>query len=515
MGKLSLPLLLMATLVLFGIADAASNIIYVSNTITTPIDFPQNAIYTINGISGGVAPYTFNAYFTNANVPATNTFLGSNTFSPSATANAIILTINTITPNSIIVSAYNGVQSSATELFSNTITTGGTSTIYGSWTFNAFFVDSTGANTIASVNSLTIDPALTATSLTPSNTILDSGQYVTYNVIINGGTLPITAKLILVSNTIPISINGNTVVPGTTYNTIVLGSGSAEPNTITFNSLLLTTSSTAGGNVIFEVNAIDSASTPVVYTAQNTITLNPAPTLTSLTPSNSILDYGQSVTYNVILSGGTGPFTVNLMNNGVVVNTIIWSTLTPVGNVITFGANIPAIGPQTFNVIATDNGASTPYVFNSVSNTITVNTAPTITLTPSNTILDSGQYEVYTVKITGGTGPFHVELYNITGNKRQGSNVTITSPGGSNTISFQANTLTATTLTFNAIATDTGTTTPYVFNSISNTITVNPAPTLTSLTPSNTILDSGQSVTYNVILSGGTGPFTVNLVNNG
>ncbi|MEM3208944.1 MAG: hypothetical protein QXE33_03425, partial [Candidatus Micrarchaeaceae archaeon] len=95
MGKLLLPLLLVATLVLFGIADAASNIIYISNTITTPIDFPQNAIYTISGISGGVAPYTFNAYFTNANVPATNTFLGSNTFSPSATANAIILTINT------------------------------------------------------------------------------------------------------------------------------------------------------------------------------------------------------------------------------------------------------------------------------------------------------------------------------------------------------------------------------------------------------------------------------------
>ncbi|MEM4098125.1 MAG: hypothetical protein QXS81_05520 [Candidatus Micrarchaeaceae archaeon] len=350
MGKLLLPLLLVATLVLFGIADAASNIIYISNTITTPIDFPQNAIYTISGISGGVAPYTFNAYFTNANVPATNTFLGSNTFSPSATANAIILTINTIATNSITVSAYNGVQSSATELFSNTITTGA-NTIYGSWTFNAFFVDSTGANTIASVNSLTIDPA---------------------------------------------------------------------------------------------------------------------PTLTSLTPSNTILDSGQSVTYNVILSGGTGPFTVNLMNNGVVVNTIIWKTLTPVGNVITFGANIPAIGSQTFNVIATDNGASTPYVFNSASNTITVNPAPSIalTVTPSNSITYGEAFTVNAV-ISGGTGNFLV-VWTLNGNTI--TPTVVNAIATSNTITLPA----AGTYAYEVAANDVGTTTNYVIPSATNTVVVSP-----------------------------------------
>ena len=40
---------------------------------------------------------------------------------------------------------------------------------------------------------------------------------------------------------------------------------------------------------------------------------------------------------------------------------------------------------------------------------------------------------------------------------------------------------------------------------------INPAPTLSAPTPSNVLLDSGQSVVYNVILNGGTGPFTINL----
>ncbi|MGC8585863.1 MAG: hypothetical protein ACP5L4_07125, partial [Thermoplasmata archaeon] len=132
----------LSILVILGSANATIN--YVSNTITTPIDYPQNAIYIISNISGGIPPYTFNAYVTNANVPLSNTWIGSNTFAPSTSYNAIIITINSMTTNSINITAYNGIQSSANILFSNTISTG-SNTIYGAWTFNAFFVDSTGA----------------------------------------------------------------------------------------------------------------------------------------------------------------------------------------------------------------------------------------------------------------------------------------------------------------------------------------------------------------------------------
>lgn len=71
------------------------------------------------------------------------------------------------------------------------------------------------------------------------------------------------------------------------------------------------------------------------------------------------------------------------------------------------------------------------------------------------------------------------------------------------------------TATYNLTATDTGTTTAYSFNSVSNTVSINTAPTLTSLTPSSTSLTSGQQVTFTVNLAGGTGPFTVSLESEG
>ncbi len=133
-------------------------------------------------------------------------------------------------------------------------------------------------NSIA--GSITVNSAPTATSLTPSNATINPGQYVTYNMIINGGTLPITANLVLVSNSLPLQINGANAIPGTTYNTIVIGAGSAEPNTITFNSLKLNTPSTSSGSVVFAVNAVDSASLPFMFSSESD-------TITILVPSHS------------------------------------------------------------------------------------------------------------------------------------------------------------------------------------------------------------------------------------
>ena len=112
-----------AIFVILGMANAAI-LSLISNAVTTPIDLGQNAIYSLNGISGGVAPYTFNAYFTNAKTPATNVFIGSNTFAPSATSKVITLEISNATSstNTLIVTAYNGLPSTSNFLFANTIT---------------------------------------------------------------------------------------------------------------------------------------------------------------------------------------------------------------------------------------------------------------------------------------------------------------------------------------------------------------------------------------------------------
>ena len=84
---------------------------------------------------------------------------------------------------------------------------------------------------------------------------------------------------------------------------------------------------------------------------------------------------------------------------------------------------------------------------------------------------DVGQGFGFTATVTGGTGPFTVELFNRTSGMQQGANVIIGSPGGSNTFSLVAGA--AGTFQFNAIATDLGTSA--VFSSGANTVVVSPA----------------------------------------
>lgn len=93
---------------------------------------------------------------------------------------------------------------------------------------------------------------------------------------------------------------------------------------------------------------------------------------------------------------------------------------------------------------------------------------PTITLVPNGHFFDQGQTIIFTMTVYNGIGPFNVELFNITGNSQQGSNVIIFSPGGSNTISFVAGAVGV--FSFNAIATDMGVTPPFVFNSLPDPI---------------------------------------------
>jgi len=155
------------------------------------------------------------------------------------------------------------------------------------------------------------------------------------------------------------------------------------------------------------------------------------------------------------------------------------------------------------------------------SSTFTIHSTPAATsLTPSNTILDSGQYEVYKVVISGGKGPFTANLIYVSG--PSGATVNSVLPGNvvesltgqsGGTLTFPSfNSFSTTGLyTFNVIATDTGTTTPYVFNSTTNTITVNSAMTTPSISPTSpATYSSGSTVTFSTSFTGGTPPYTYN-----
>jgi len=459
-----------------------------SNTV---VDAGQYETFTAT-VYNGISPYTYN-----------------------------ILVVNSITPSVI---AHNDLVlgDSATSL-TYTFQTTSADTSNSPEEANVIVTDS--FSTPATVNSIysstfTIHPTPAATSLTPSNTILDSGQYVAYNVIINGGTLPITANLIYITG--PTSnnvINGN--VPGNVLQTVTLSVGSAEPNTITFNSFELTTQ----GSYTFNVVAVDSASTPVTFNAvANTLTVDPALSV-SISPTSNTLDVGQTLTLTTNVIGGTPVFNIVYSGNDLCGSLSATSnTLSADGtNTIVFSPNTAITSACTANIMAkVTDGATTPSTA-SENSVITVDPAPTATsLTPSNTILDSGQYVTYNVLLSGGTLPITANLVLVSNalpiqingaNAVPGTTYNTIVTSSDNTITFNSLLITTSNtiggpVTFNVVAVDSANV-PVTFNAVANTIMVNPAPLTTlTATPSNDIM-YGNVLTMNALITGGTGNFAV------
>jgi len=219
---------------------------------------------------------------------------------------------------------------------------------------NVFVTDTgTGASTLTtpyifnSVNSIAVvvnSPQL-AGLLTESNTIIDNTQYSMLTANPSGG-----------SPTYAVSwfTNGACTAPPFATGTTAL----VNPST---------------GTVTYTYNSVDSATTKnAVCSVSNSITIRTTPSVTTPIPSNMLLDAGQYVVYNTILTGTGSSFTVNLINS---VSGLASSLTGQSQATLTFAANIPAVGTDLFNVIATDMGTTTPFVFNSLYNTITVNSA--------------------------------------------------------------------------------------------------------------------------------------------
>jgi YVTN family beta-propeller protein len=238
----------------------------------------------------------------------------------------------------------------------------------------------------------------------------------------NNGLLQLTVNAIS-SNTISFTFNGVAYTESPQNGNLIYGVynlyGFAEDGT----------TGLAGVTGLSGTNAI---------TVSNTVTINSAPIATALTPSNSVLINGQTTTYNVLISGGTGPFTVNLVqSNGAVVNTIIGAQQ----GLVTFGPITPTAGGQdTYNAVATDMGTTTPYPFNSSSNTITgapYGGSPLKFnyLYISNQIIDGGQTQYLTAYIYNGVGPYtyNFMVYNSAGLV---TSTVATSASPSNTFGF-------------------------------------------------------------------------------
>jgi YVTN family beta-propeller protein len=511
------------------------------------IDQGQSILFTTS-FSSGTSPYTYNYQIVNSITGATianmlftgnsytsNTFLwtppanlySSNTFK----ANVIVTDAHPTTVNSIYnAMGYNSaaiititasnvlLDSGQTEKFTLT-DTGGTGPQFNSELYNAtgstnqgsnviiqsvsgtntisFQVHSTtngnafqyngifydeGTTTAFTNNSvtttITVNTILGQPTISASNTLIDQNQYTVIATYETGGTLPYTYNF-LVFNTVSNTMVANMI---TTSNSFAFQSNS-----------FWTSNSPLEANVFIE----DSASTNTFVNSINSgnIIVNSILTTPTIAASNTLIDQNQ---YTVIASyetGGTLPYTYNFLVFNAVSNTIVANMITT-SNSFAFQSNSfwTSNSPLEANVFVEDSSPTNTFANSVNTANIAVNSIPTLTVSASNTVLDSGQTEAFVLSETGGIGSkFNTELYNITGNLQQGSNVIIQSIGGSNTISFTvASTTSYNSFVFGGNSYDEGTTTPFSFQSspIVNTIKVGSAsssPYAVAFNPSGTL----------------------------
>ncbi len=296
-------------------------------------------------------------------------------------------------------------------------------------------------------------------SIAPTSVIMDVGQSTLFTSNVTGGTLPYTYQW---------CFSNGTVAAGA-------------------NSSSWTFTPTSSGPYSIYLNVTDA----VNMTAKSNIaaiTVHPALS-TTISPTSTVLDIGQSQLFTANVTGGTLPYTYQWFQNDTAIsgaNNASW-TFTP-----------SSTGFYNFHVNVTD-GAS----FTAKSNTaqVTVNLPLTISISPSSVVMDVGQFRFFNTTTLGGTSPFTYQWYYENGTAIPGAtspNWTFT-PSSPEAFSIYAN------------VTDTAS-----FTSRSNiaTITVNPALSLV-ISPISVIIDVGQAQLFNATVSNGTLPYTYQWYLNG
>ncbi len=204
--------------------------------------------------------------------------------------------------------------------------------------------------------------------------------------------------------------NYNTCATNTGWPTSSLTSSVAESgfattavigNSITYNQWIRVRIAPPGG-----VMPSSSFGTP---TAPYTVPTTPS----QPSASNSVADVNQYESFSTSFtgstgSGGGGPYTYNWIISNSVTNMVVYSnTVSNSLTTNTFTIQVPSYfatnSPLEANVVVTDGTT----IVNSVySATFTVNSLPTISLSPLTNSIDAGQSVTFTNTTSYGTGPF-------------------------------------------------------------------------------------------------------------
>ena len=167
----------------------------------------------------------------------------------------------------------------------------------------------------------------------------------------------------------------------------------------------LSVSQLSVGNQSYELSVSDiGTNTPFTEDlASNTIRVAPATSTVSPTLNSTKLDLGSHIKLSEeYATNGISPYSYNF----IISNSVSGQEIGYTGyNAYDYSIFTPTnTGNFAVNVIVKDS-ATSPFFANSILSEFSVNSMPTVTISPSNVVLDTGQYESYYSTINGGTGP--------------------------------------------------------------------------------------------------------------
>ena len=310
-----------------------------------------------------------------------------------------------------------------------------------------------GANLTCTDTSVTVYSAPTV-SVSPTSWTMDVGQSKTFNATAAGGSGNYTSYQWYVSGV---------VEPNSTASTFSYSPGSSGSYsiTLTVNDSLGTTSA-------------QSSAASVIVSASPTVSIAPVGPVT--------LDVGQSQVFTATSSGGSGSLSYQWYLDDGVVSDATSST---------YSFNRSA-GLYSVTCKVTDN-ASTPVTAQSNTVSVTVYSAPTVSVSPTSWTMDVGQSKTFNATAAGGSGNYTSYQWYVSGVVEPNSTASTFSysPGSSGSYSI--------TLTVNDSL---GTTSA---QSSAASVIVSASPTVSIAPVGPVTLDVGQSQVFTATSSGGSG----------